>query len=89
MSEGMQILFQLCFVLFFQMLILLFCFFPCCPARSDLIGSRPVWTDDGCETKIDGDNITCLISHLTYFAILLVSSAFNTVPEARVALLIH
>ncbi|XP_024912612.1 adhesion G-protein coupled receptor G2-like [Cynoglossus semilaevis] len=34
-------------------------------------GSRPVWTDDGCETKIDGDNITCLISHLTYFAILL------------------
>ncbi|XP_044232914.1 adhesion G-protein coupled receptor G2-like [Thunnus albacares] len=34
-------------------------------------GNLPNWTDDGCETIQDGDNITCRCSHLTFFAILL------------------
>ncbi|XP_042245954.1 adhesion G-protein coupled receptor G6-like isoform X2 [Thunnus maccoyii] len=34
-------------------------------------GNQPNWTDDGCETIQDGDNITCRCSHLTFFAILL------------------
>ncbi|XP_033991457.1 LOW QUALITY PROTEIN: adhesion G-protein coupled receptor G1-like [Trematomus bernacchii] len=34
-------------------------------------GSRPNWTDYGCETIKDGNNITCQCSHLTFFAILL------------------
>ncbi|CAK6975987.1 adhesion G-protein coupled receptor G6-like isoform X2 [Scomber scombrus] len=34
-------------------------------------GSRPNWTDDGCETQYGEDNITCRCSHLTFFAILL------------------
>ncbi|XP_049445325.1 adhesion G-protein coupled receptor G2-like isoform X2 [Epinephelus fuscoguttatus] len=34
-------------------------------------GSRPNWTGDGCETIIDGNNVTCACSHLTFFAILL------------------
>ncbi|KAJ4929048.1 hypothetical protein JOQ06_004669 [Pogonophryne albipinna] len=34
-------------------------------------GSRPNWTDYGCETIQKGNNITCQCSHLTFFAILL------------------
>ncbi|XP_027140306.1 adhesion G-protein coupled receptor G2 [Larimichthys crocea] len=34
-------------------------------------GSRPNWTDEGCETIQNGTNITCRCSHLTFFAILL------------------
>lgn len=34
-------------------------------------GSRPNWTDKGCETLQVGNNITCQCSHLTFFAILL------------------
>ncbi|XP_074472666.1 adhesion G-protein coupled receptor G5-like [Sebastes fasciatus] len=34
-------------------------------------GSRPNWTEDGCLTIINGSNITCECSHLTFFAILL------------------
>ncbi|KAM8726123.1 adhesion G-protein coupled receptor G5 [Acanthopagrus schlegelii] len=34
-------------------------------------GGRPNWTDNGCQTMQDGDNITCQCSHLTFFAILL------------------
>ncbi|XP_071323975.1 adhesion G-protein coupled receptor G5-like [Trachinotus anak] len=34
-------------------------------------GSRPRWIDDGCQTVLNGSNITCQCSHLTFFAILL------------------
>ncbi|XP_031178232.2 adhesion G-protein coupled receptor G2-like [Sander lucioperca] len=34
-------------------------------------GSQPNWTDDGCLTIHDGQNITCECSHLTFFAILM------------------
>ncbi|XP_034384264.1 adhesion G protein-coupled receptor E3-like isoform X2 [Cyclopterus lumpus] len=34
-------------------------------------GSRPKWTEDGCQTQINNDTITCACSHLTFFAILL------------------
>ncbi|XP_032399623.1 adhesion G protein-coupled receptor G3 isoform X2 [Etheostoma spectabile] len=34
-------------------------------------GSRPNWTDDGCQTKFDERNIFCECSHLTFFAILM------------------
>ncbi|XP_044025457.1 adhesion G-protein coupled receptor G2-like [Siniperca chuatsi] len=34
-------------------------------------GRRPNWTGDGCRTINVGENITCLCSHLTFFAILL------------------
>ncbi|KAM8832621.1 adhesion G-protein coupled receptor G5-like isoform 2-T2 [Spinachia spinachia] len=35
-------------------------------------GSRPNWTEDGCLTIQNGNDITCECSHLTFFAILLV-----------------
>ncbi|XP_062415681.1 adhesion G-protein coupled receptor G2-like [Pungitius pungitius] len=35
-------------------------------------GKRPNWTQDGCLTIQNGDDITCECSHLTFFAILLV-----------------
>ncbi|XP_056284457.1 adhesion G protein-coupled receptor G3-like isoform X2 [Pseudoliparis swirei] len=41
-------------------------------------GSRPLWTKDGCQTKINNDTITCECSHLTFFAILLSSSHVNS-----------
>nr|XP_046228298.1 adhesion G protein-coupled receptor G3-like isoform X2 [Scatophagus argus] len=34
-------------------------------------GKQPNWTNDGCLTKSNGENITCQCSHLTFFAILL------------------
>ncbi|XP_029352936.1 adhesion G-protein coupled receptor G2-like [Echeneis naucrates] len=34
-------------------------------------GTKPLWTNDGCETVTNGTNITCQCSHLTFFAILL------------------
>ncbi|XP_029984530.1 adhesion G-protein coupled receptor G5-like isoform X2 [Sphaeramia orbicularis] len=34
-------------------------------------GNLPNWTDYGCETVVNGSNITCHCSHLTFFAILL------------------
>ncbi|KAF7656294.1 hypothetical protein LDENG_00043840, partial [Lucifuga dentata] len=34
-------------------------------------GSLPTWTDDGCTTIVDGGNITCQCSHLTFFAVLM------------------
>uniref|UniRef100_A0A3B5BGE7 Probable G-protein coupled receptor 97 n=1 Tax=Stegastes partitus TaxID=144197 RepID=A0A3B5BGE7_9TELE len=34
-------------------------------------GKKPNWTSDGCETVVNGDNITCQCSHLTFFAVLL------------------
>ncbi|XP_039981894.1 adhesion G-protein coupled receptor G2-like [Xiphias gladius] len=34
-------------------------------------GNRPNWTEDGCQTVKNGNNITCQCSHLTFFAILL------------------
>ncbi|XP_029903362.1 adhesion G-protein coupled receptor G6-like isoform X2 [Myripristis murdjan] len=34
-------------------------------------GSRPNWTDDGCETIIQGQNVTCQCTHLTFFAVLM------------------
>ncbi|XP_071368713.1 adhesion G-protein coupled receptor G1-like isoform X2 [Centroberyx affinis] len=34
-------------------------------------GSRPNWTDGGCVTHVDEDNITCQCSHLTFFAVLM------------------
>ncbi|KAM7367658.1 hypothetical protein PAMP_013943 [Pampus punctatissimus] len=44
-------------------------------------GHRPVWTDDGCKTMSDGDNITCQCSHLTFFAILL-APLNQTIPSS-------
>lgn len=40
-----------------------------------LLGSKPKWTDNGCVTVANGDNITCQCSHLTFFAVLLVCFA--------------
>ncbi|XP_039637368.1 adhesion G-protein coupled receptor G6-like [Perca fluviatilis] len=34
-------------------------------------GSQPNWTDDGCLTIHDGQNISCECSHLTFFAVLM------------------
>ncbi|XP_078130069.1 adhesion G-protein coupled receptor G1-like isoform X2 [Sander vitreus] len=34
-------------------------------------GSQPNWTDNGCQTIHDGQNISCECSHLTFFAILM------------------
>ncbi|XP_028460215.1 adhesion G-protein coupled receptor G2 [Perca flavescens] len=34
-------------------------------------GSQPNWTDDGCLTRHDGQNILCECSHLTFFAVLM------------------
>nr|XP_019953342.1 PREDICTED: adhesion G-protein coupled receptor G2-like [Paralichthys olivaceus] len=34
-------------------------------------GKLPQWTDEGCQTIINGTNISCQCSHLTFFAILL------------------
>ncbi|XP_055005236.1 adhesion G-protein coupled receptor G2-like isoform X2 [Boleophthalmus pectinirostris] len=34
-------------------------------------GSMPNWSNDGCETVIEGINITCRCTHMTFFAILM------------------
>ncbi|XP_014906751.1 adhesion G-protein coupled receptor G2-like [Poecilia latipinna] len=34
-------------------------------------GSKPNWTDEGCETIVNGSHIKCRCSHLTFFAILM------------------
>ncbi|XP_034018489.1 adhesion G-protein coupled receptor G2-like [Thalassophryne amazonica] len=41
----------------------------CCSWNGE--GHLPVWTNSGCETITDGDNITCNCSHLTFFAVLM------------------
>ncbi|KAJ0061035.1 hypothetical protein NL108_004741, partial [Boleophthalmus pectinirostris] len=35
------------------------------------VGSMPNWSNDGCETVIEGINITCRCTHMTFFAILM------------------
>ncbi|XP_028253934.1 adhesion G-protein coupled receptor G2-like [Parambassis ranga] len=44
-------------------------------------GSKPNWTDDGCTTIEEGENITCRCSHLTFFAILL-TPLNETIPSS-------
>ncbi|CAN9502233.1 unnamed protein product [Ophioblennius macclurei] len=44
-------------------------------------GGAPVWVTDGCETQTTNSTITCLCSHLTFFAIL-VSPAPETLSAS-------
>ncbi|XP_068564316.1 adhesion G-protein coupled receptor G5-like [Cebidichthys violaceus] len=44
-------------------------------------GSQPNWTDEGCQTIKNGTNITCVCSHLTFFAILL-APLNETIPSS-------
>ncbi|XP_043961651.1 adhesion G-protein coupled receptor G2-like isoform X2 [Gambusia affinis] len=45
-------------------------FYPNCSSWNGE-GGKPNWTSEGCETIIDGKNIRCECSHLTFFAVLL------------------
>ena len=47
----------------------LHCFISC----SGLIGSKPNWTDEGCKTFEIDNSVTCRCTHLTFFAVLMVS----------------
>ncbi|XP_027895589.1 adhesion G-protein coupled receptor G6-like [Xiphophorus couchianus] len=45
-------------------------FYPNCSSWNGE-GGKPNWTSEGCETIVDGNNIRCECSHLTFFAVLL------------------
>ncbi|XP_054910446.1 adhesion G-protein coupled receptor G2-like isoform X2 [Poeciliopsis prolifica] len=45
-------------------------FYPNCSSWNGE-GGKPNWTSEGCETVVDGKNIRCECSHLTFFAVLL------------------
>ncbi|XP_023203222.1 adhesion G-protein coupled receptor G6-like isoform X3 [Xiphophorus maculatus] len=45
-------------------------FYPNCSSWNGE-GGKPNWTSEGCETIVEGNNIRCQCSHLTFFAVLL------------------
>ncbi|XP_032442153.1 adhesion G-protein coupled receptor G2-like isoform X2 [Xiphophorus hellerii] len=45
-------------------------FYPNCSSWNGE-GGKPNWTSEGCETIVDGNDIRCECSHLTFFAVLL------------------
>uniref|UniRef100_A0A8C4ZSU6 Adhesion G-protein coupled receptor G2-like n=1 Tax=Gadus morhua TaxID=8049 RepID=A0A8C4ZSU6_GADMO len=47
-------------------------------------GSLPNWTENGCDTIVSGDNVSCQCSHLTFFAVIMSPLHNPTISAADV-----